>query len=376
MQINENLSRAVCLNCRTRLGTFEPLSHWLQCGNCGHRFPVMRGGIPILMRDYKKHLAGSYLEIEAFVEDHEDTIKKVERAAEENPERLCLLRRVVQAHAANNRYLRSIQASIREHVPNEEIDRAREVSDRPTQYPIDKGLACFHRDWEWECGTEQEVSTTMGWLLHQIDEFACDLDTVLVPGAGAGRVACEIVRKYKSCYALDDSFHIASNFYNLLDGDVTIYDVNLWRNVAKSDDVVIEHALSLDPPGSRRVSSALAGGKFCYFVGDAVDVPLADESVSAIICVYFIDIVPVRPHLVEIKRLLKPGGLFLNFGPLRYTSRKISDMLSGEELLSLFEQSGFDILADGTVTNTQFADSARLTQIVSRNFAFAARKRA
>ena len=50
-------------------------------------------------------------------------------------------------------------------------------------------------------------------------------------------------------------------------------------------------------------------------------------------------------------------------------------MLSGEELLALFQASGFDILADGTVKNTQLASSPVITSVVSHNFMFVARKR-
>ena len=374
-QLNDGLSQVVCLECRQRLGALESVSGQLRCGNCGHSFLVLEDRIPILLKSPEKHLAASYLGLEAFVKEHEELIKKVQRAAEENPERVPRLNRVVDAHAANNRYFRSIQDTIRKYVSEEEIAKAREDGDLPTQYPIDNGLSFFYRDWAWLPHTEQEVAATMGWLSEQIGRFASDLDTALVPGAGAGRIACEIAGKYDRCYALDDSFHLVSGFCSLLDSDLTIHGVNLWRNVVRSDDVVMVYRLSLNPPGSRQVSSTLASGKFCYFVGDALDVPLAETSVSAIICVYFIDMVPIRPFLREVKRLLKPGGLFLNFGPLRYLSKNINDMLSGEELLSLFQASGFDILADGTVTNTQFADSVQLTQLVSHNFAFAARKR-
>lgn len=138
--------------------------------------------------------------------------------------------------------------------------------------------------------------------------------------------------------------------------------------------MVLEHTLSLDPPTDRRTSEVLDAGEFSFFVGDALDVPLADESVSAIVCVYFIDMVPVRPLLREARRLLKPGGPFINSGPLRYASKEVNDMLSGQERLSLLRSSGFEIFADTTVTNTQFACPANITSVFSHNFVFTARK--
>jgi len=375
--MNENLSRGMCLKCRKPLGAFEPVSARLRCGNCGHEYLVAGGRIPVLLREYEKHLAGSYLELESFVRDQEEFIKRVEQAAQEDPKRARLLKRVAEARAADNNYLRSIQDRILEYVSEEQVATVQKDADRPKQYPVDNGMSGFYRDWAWLPDTEQEIATTMGWLSDQIDRFASDLDVAAVPGAGGGRIACEIAANCESCYALDDSFHLVCNFYDLLEGDVTVHQVNMQRNVIKSEEMAVEYRLSLDPPGGHRIRSILESGKFSYFVSDALDVPLKDESVWAIICVYFIDIAPIKGLLSEVKRLLKPGGLFLNFGPLRYgyASKDINDMLSGEELLSLFEESGFDILAHETVANTQFTDPVTLTQLVSRNFAFAARKR-
>jgi len=376
--MHDNLSQAICLQCREPLGDFEPVSERLRCGNCGHEYLVAGGRIPVMLKEYEKHLAASYLEVESFVRTQEEFIKRVEQAAQENSKRAPLLNRVADALIADTNYFKSIQDRILEHVSEEQIAKAREDSNRPKQYPLDNGMSSFYRDWAWLPNTEKEIATTMGWLSDQIDTFATDLDVALVPGAGGGRIACEIAGECDNCYALDDSFHLVCNFYDLLEGEVTIHQVNVRRNVAKSEEMVVEYRLSLDPPGGHQIRSTVESGKFSYFVGDALDVPLADESVSTIICVYFVDIAPIKPHLSEVKRLLKPGGLFLNFGPLRYgyASKDINDMLSGEELVSLFEESGFDILTHDTVANTQFADPVTLTQVMSRNFAFAARKRA
>ena len=53
----------------------------------------------------------------------------------------------------------------------------------------------------------------------------------------------------------------------------------------------------------------------------------------------------------------------------------VANMLSGEEILTLYRESGFDILADDVVTNTQLASSPVITSVTSHNFMFVARKR-
>jgi len=355
MQLNQNLAQAVRLNDVSGI-------------------PMVDGTIPVLLKDYKRHLSASYLAHEAFIDQHVELIHQVREAAEQDPVRAPLLSRAIDAYEANNRYFRRLQDTVLRCVSEREIEEARKDTALPEQYPIDNGLACFLRDWAWQPHTEQEVATTMETLFEQIDEFAPDLETALVPGAGTGRLACEIAGKYRNCLALDASFHMVRDFYNLLKREVQIHEVNLRRNVVRTQDVVQEHRLSLDPPTDKRISEVLSAADFSFFVGDALDVPLSDESISAIISVYFIDIVPVRPLLREVRRLLKPGGLFLNFGPLRYASKDVNNMLSGEELLSLFSISGFENLADTTVTNTQFACPTSITSLLSHNFVFTARK--
>ena len=99
------------------------------------------------------------------------------------------------------------------------------------------------------------------------------------------------------------------------------------------------------------------------------------NSLSAVASIYFIDLVPIKEHMLEARRVLKPRGLFINFGPLRYMRGDVANMLSGEEILDLYSQAGFDILAHDVVPNTQLASSQVITSVHSNNFACVARKR-
>jgi len=354
------------------LGTFSPTLDWLRCPNCGYEFLVFDNKIPILLKDYRPNLAASYLQHKPLIGENEELIQQVRDAKVRQPDRTPLLDEAIHAYEGNNRYFQGLQAAIQRYISASEIEEME--GSLPKQYTLDEGIEFFHRDWCWSRRSEEEIATIVETLFHQVDAFAEDVDTVLVPGAGAGRFVCELTAKFDSCFAFDYALHMAQIFYDVLEEDLTLSKVNLRSNVARTEDVVVEHRLSLDAPGSQRIKSQLAESNLSYFVGDALDVPLPNDSLSAIICVYFIDIVPVRAHLREILRLLTPGGLFLNLGPLRYPRGDVSNMLSGDELLSLFRQSGFDILADGTVTATQLASSAAITSVVSHNFMFVARK--
>lgn len=373
MLLNQNLKNTICLNCRKMLGAFSPVSDRLRCPNCGHEFLVLDNKIPILLKEYRPTLAASYLQHNPLIAENEEMIQQVRDARAQQPHRAPLLDRAIHAYEENNRYFQGLQAAIQRYMSTSEIEEMEERGGLPRQYELDEGIAFFYRDWCWSRRSEEEIATIMDTLFHQIDAFAEDVDAVLVPGAGGGRFACELTAKFGSCFALDYGLHMAQVFYDLLEDDLTLWKVNLLSNVARTEDVVVEHKLSLDAPGSQRIRSQLTGNNLSYFVGNALDVPLPDDSLSAIVCVYFIDIVPVEAHLREIRRLLKPGGLFLNLGPLRYPRGDVGNMLSGDELMSLFRESGFDILADDTVTNTQLASSPVITSVVSNNFMFVAR---
>lgn len=353
---------------------FDTGAFLFQCRSCGYSFPVVEGRFPLLMKDYRRVLIASHLAHEAFVHENERVIGQVTEAIEKCPARADLLSRVIDAYCKNNQYFERTLNAIRTLLPEHQLELRRAESDLPEQYPIDNGLSCFIRDWSGQDCTEQEIGRTMTTLLGLVDEFACDVHSVFVPGAGTGRFACEVAARYDECYALDNAFHMVRDFYNVLNEEVIIHDINLHRNVIKSEDVVQKWRLTFRPPDDGLFNPVSAPANLSFFVGDALNAPFPDSFFSAIMCIYFIDIIPLRRQLDQAERLLKPGGIFLNFGPLRYGRGDINNMLSGEEILSAFKDAGFEILAKDVVRNTQFADPFGLTQIESRNFVFVARK--
>jgi SAM-dependent methyltransferase/uncharacterized protein YbaR (Trm112 family) len=348
LQINQNLTDTVCLNCRNTV-TLTPATDALVCPNCDYTYLVL-DGLPILLRDHKPNLAAAYMQHQRLIEENTQQLGKAADAQGRQPDRE-ILARAVDAYESDNGYLRKLQTAIERHVSKAEVD------------------------WCWKQRAEDEIATILNTVTDQVDAFANDVDTVLVPGAGAGRFACELATKYDNSYAFDYSVHMAQIFYDLLQSDLTLHRVHFRSNVVKTEDLVVKDNLSLDPPDSTRLRSQLEKGNLTYFVGDALNVPMPGNALSAIACIYFIDIVPLTEHLNEIRRMLKPGGLFINYGPLRYMRGDIANMLSGEEILALFRDSGFDILADDVVTNTQLASSPVITSTLSHSFMFVARKR-
>ena len=375
MKINANLDKVLCPNCRNRIEALDTGVSLFECGSCGHGFPVVEGRFPLLIDDSRGILISSHIAHESLVQENESLINDIKEAVERDPARDSLLSRVIDAYGENNQYFQRTLDTIRRLLPGHDFGNVRLSENLPEQYPIDNGLLCLCRDWSWESCTEQEIRTIMTTLFSLVDKCAFDLHSVFVPGAGTGRFACEAAVRYDECYALDNTFHMVNDFYNILDHEVNVYDINLYRNVVRSENVVQKRRLSFLPRDGDSSVPTSALENLCFFVGDALCAPFPDNFFSAIMCIYFIDGVPIKAQIEHADRLLKPGGLFLNFGPLRYFGSDINNMLSGEEILLAFKDSGFDILATDVVNNTQYADPVTLTQIESRNFVFAARKR-
>lgn len=371
--LNRNLLSIACLNCRNVV-TLSSSPGLLTCPSCQHTYPVF-DQIPILLQDPDSSLAAAHGQHQALIEENTKWLEKVRDAAGRQPNRAKLLDRAIQAYESNNRYLGERQAAIERQLPKSKIEELQEEDRLPRQYDLDEGIVFFHRDWCWSERAEAEIAKIVDTIRDLVSDFAEDVDRVLVPGAGAGRFACELATVYDNCLAFDYSVHMAQIFYDLLDRNLTLYRINFRSNVVKTDDVVVEDKLSLDAPGSRRIRAQVETGNLSYIVTNALDLPLPGNSLSAIVCVYFIDIVPLKTHLNEIRRTLKPGGLFINLGPLRYMRGDVANMLSGEEILDLFTESRFDILAEDTVTNTQLTSSPVITSVLSHNFMFVARKR-
>lgn len=362
----------MCLNCRN-VGSLSTKGGFLRCPQCSYEY-LLFGDIPILLKNPALNLAASHLQHQSLIDYNEDRLEEIWDAKGRQPERP-VLDRGIHAYETDNRYLKILQNEIEAHIPKSTIDEMLEEGRLSRQYRMSEGISFFHRDWSWLQRAEDEIAVILDTVFALVDTYADDADSVLIPGAGAGRFACEMAGKYDNAFAFDYSIHMAQIFYDLLHRDLSLHRVNFRSNVINTEDVVVEYKLSLDFPGSTRIKSQLEKGNLSYFVGDALNAPLAGNSLSAIACLYFIDIVPLKEHFNEIRRMLKPGGLFINLGPLRYMRGDVTNMLSGEEILDLFKESGFDILHKDVVTNSQLASSPAITTTTSHNFMFVARKR-
>lgn len=361
-------SGGVCLNCRKEV-EWKRDDASLACPGCGQTYPVVHG-IPLLVTEPRLNLAAAYLQYGKHIDECEKRLEEVRDARGRQPNRAALLDRAIAAYEHDIALFTDLRASLLDHVSESEVEELESEGRLPRQYTLGEGIAFYPRDWCRSDAAEREIATIVDTVRGYVEAYASDADRVCVPGAGAGRFACELAAVYDDVFAFDYSYHMARLFRAVVDGGLTIHRVNFRSNVVRTEDVVVRYDLSLDAAARSRID-----GRLIYAVTNALDVPLPGNALSAVACIYFIDMVPVREHMLEVRRLLKPGGLFINFGPLRYMRGDVANMLSGEEILDLYRESGFDILAHDVVPNTQLAASPVITSVHSNNFTFVARKR-
>lgn len=198
---------------------------------------------------------------------------------------------------------------------------------------------CFR---EWSAAGAPERAASFGPLLEELTRHlpATDARTgrqhrVLVPGAGLGRLPLEIAARGYACQGNEFSYFmlLTSNFLLNAAGAADAIPVfpfldqacNLWARAGNSTEVLIPDVcpaelLGLGDDGDD--GSAAPAPDFSMTAGDFQEVygtPAQAGAWDAVVTCFFLDTAPVVIEYVAlIHRLLRPGGVWVNLGPLLY----------------------------------------------------------
>ncbi|CAH0552108.1 unnamed protein product [Brassicogethes aeneus] len=142
---------------------------------------------------------------------------------------------------------------------------------------------------------------------------------ILVPGAGLGRLAFEIASRGFSCQGNEfNLFMLVVSYYVLnLCTDVDQYEIYPWIhqycNYLKPDGQMTSVKFPDIKP------SPTPDSKFSMTAGDFLEVYMDSDEWHCVATCFFIDCAPNVVQFVErIYMILKPGGLWVNLGPLMY----------------------------------------------------------
>lgn len=352
----------LCVHCRAILSA--PGDGRIACAVCRKSYPLLAGGIPLLVADPEDHTAAAVAELLRGLEYRESLIAHLESRLAAGSRRPRALQRILELVRRNAALMSRLLALLPSVWPIDELTKPR------PQAPTQLNPQYLIRDWGGEPQSEATIAEVMAALRRQLAATP-QRDAVLVLGAGTGRYAFELTADFAEVLALDWSIPSVLGYVLLRDqGPLELCELN-EQNVATVDDLGAPVTCELLPRGQPKDAERLA--RLRWLVADGQQAPLTAASCSAVVSAYFSDLVPPDVLVEEAFRLLRPGGAFVHFGPLGYEQGDFEDLLTAEELCDRFAERGF------TVTPTEWVPhlywpTRRLVQPHMRAFAFAARK--
>lgn len=204
-----------------------------------------------------------------------------------------------------------------------------------TRLPVDHGLNTYyanvHRDWCWGDEENRASIKQIRAVLHE----NAQLGTVLVLGAGAGRLAYDVHTQFEctSTVALDFNPMLLLVANAMARGEkLKLHEFPIAPR-ALEDDAVLR---TLSAPQA-------ADDKFQLVLGDALRAPFAAATFDTVITPWLIDIITEDLPVLgaRINTLLKDDGRWVNFGSLAFSSPQHSRKYSPEETKGIVAECGF-----------------------------------
>ncbi|XP_077292332.1 carnosine N-methyltransferase unmet [Arctopsyche grandis] len=235
------------------------------------------------------------------------------------------------------------------------------ISDKPKNEDIEKVqsvLKQFVRDWSSDGEIERNQCYTP--IIDVIQKEFPDPRgiTVLVPGAGLGRLAYEMAVRGYSCEGNEFSLFMlfASNFVLNKCRKVNGHKIYPWahqyvNNLTCESQIREVKFPDVDP-------YEIVNAEFSMTAGDFLKVYVDPDKWDCVATCFFIDCAPnVIVFIETIFNVLKPGGIWVNLGPLLY---HYSDMANEDSV-----EPPFDILCD-IIEKTGFVMEFRKTGVKTR----------
>jgi hypothetical protein len=204
-----------------------------------------------------------------------------------------------------------------------------------TRLPSDQGLTNYyvnlHRDWAWG-NAENDASVA---LIRSAAGEPAHWGSTLVLGAGSGRLAYDV---HMQCAP---RLTVAVDFNPLLlfvARDVTRGTTLELYEFPIAPRRLADHAVlrSLTAPQPVRPG-------FHIVAADVLRAPFAPEAFDTVVTPWLIDIVSeaFASFAARVNALLRPGGLWINFGSLAFSQGARALRLSFEETLEVIRGTGF-----------------------------------
>ncbi|ETI27326.1 hypothetical protein G647_09516 [Cladophialophora carrionii CBS 160.54] len=192
----------------------------------------------------------------------------------------------------------------------------------------------FYRDWSHE-GFTLEVEPLLRTVISDLESYLppfqanVGLPSLLLPGAGLGRVLFELALRGYHATGNEISYHqlLASNFILNATQHANQYQIypfcHTFTNVISRSNQLKHHTVPDVHPGeafSQRLAAALPVGEMNMTAGDFVlsySTPESKDTFDGVVTVFFIDTAPNLVRYIEtVRNCLRTGGIWVNVGPL------------------------------------------------------------
>lgn len=222
------------------------------------------------------------------------------------------------------------------------------------------------RDWSALGAEEREQCN--GPIIEAIEkEFDGVADRadirVLVPGAGLGRLAYEVAARGFVSEGNEFNLFMLIVSYHILNCCKTVeeFQVFPWIHQYCNNLSAQDQTLSVRFPDVR---IDLSGDTFSMTAGDFLEVYTEPERWHCVATCFFIDCASNVVQFIErIYNILRPGGVWINLGPLLYhysdVKEKQSIEPSFEVLLDVVKHAGFAIEDQRTGLKTRYCQNPR-----------------
>uniref|UniRef100_A0A914XBA0 carnosine N-methyltransferase n=1 Tax=Plectus sambesii TaxID=2011161 RepID=A0A914XBA0_9BILA len=259
----------------------------------------------------------------------------------------------------NHSMLRAIVANVghmfenRDHQTEVEVTQLRAAS----EFHMDKlrsTLRQIVRDWSIDGAVERESCNepVIAAVLERYPDVNARKDIqILVPGAGLGRLAWDFARLGFSCQGNEFSLFMlfVSNFILNRCVEVDQFTIYPWIHDSCNNWSYGDQVRPVRFPDVNPCDLPKTGNSFSMSAGDFIEVFANErEQFDCVATVFFLDTAHnIIDYIETIHRILKPGGFWVNLGPLLYHFADSTEMnsieLPYEEVRQLVVASGFRI---------------------------------
>lgn len=287
----------------------------IECSDCGRRFPLV-AGIPCVLPDPHAEIDEWCFRADDFVRDNagarDKLLAQLVGGGDVQPRTRARAQRLHERLADHRDRLLALakEGGIE--------PRKRATPDRD-RVPGESTLTAYyhqiHRDWGW--GDEAEVDEVEAAVSAVEAVLPPDhpLGDMLVLGAGACRLPWELHRRRhpRSTLALDLNPLPYVIVAKLLRGEAVSL-LELPIRPRSTETVAVERTMKLDAGADDHPE------RFFLALADGLDPPVVARRFDTVVTPWFIDQIPkdLAEIFATLRAVLKPGGTWINHGPLIY----------------------------------------------------------